>query len=404
MAIFIMAGSFIIVIPSFLNLEGSDNTLTIYTYDSLLVFGADPEATLQTIFDDFGEQEEINVTLKLFSDANELLTRLKLEKSSPQADIVIGLDNALIALAKGEGIVDDILEPYVPSNIDNIPQILIDSLDPNFYLTPYDYGIIAFYYQKNIESQLTNLTLNDFVSDSSLAKKLVLSNPLHSSPGTAFLLWTIAVYDKILGQDWKTFWNGVKNNINIQNSWGDAFNVWSSDPTRSIMLSYGQSPAYDNCVFGDSSTSAILTHENDKQNTWLQIEGIGLVKGNNNPNIARKFIDHFISLEVQNLVPENNWMYPAHKDVQLSSCFQEASIDLNLKSPDINILNELISPSELQSNLANWLDEWRITVGVGLNLQLAEFLKLGIDLKSSNHELNSLSRSTLSFSSKLREN
>ena len=347
--------------------KSQDIELIIYTYDSLL---ADPYYDIAGNFSASSGIPRRNIQITRFSDANEIVVRLATEKEDPQADVVVGIDNTLIHLIENKGAV---LEPYSPINIGQIDSNLIQNLDPDHYLIPYDYGIISLYYQNQIinsttNPELTNLTLNSLL-DSDLLSMLLVENPKYSSPGLGFLLWTIAVFgdpdinlDGLLNSNWRYWWNSSRNEITITNSWGDAFEIFfNPNEGKPIMVSYGTSPAYSYCQWADNSTSAVVTYENNQQNAWLQIEGIGLVKDAPHKENGKQFINWFLGSTFQSEIPEHQWMYPANTEVILSPCFVQSSIHPD----DIIRLNDFIPPTVLAEHLTNWTEEWEQIIVLG---------------------------------------
>ncbi|MFX0120576.1 MAG: thiamine ABC transporter substrate-binding protein, partial [Candidatus Hodarchaeota archaeon] len=204
-----------------------ETQLVIYTYDSLLY---DPFYDITGNFSLAANIPKNNIKLVRLSDANEIVTRLIAEKDQSQADVVIGIDNALIHLIDDKS---EVLESYSPANISQIDSNLIQNLDPDNYLIPYDYGIISLYYQNQVinsstHPELSNLTL-DSLLDSEILSMLIVENPKFSSPGLGFLLWTIAVYgdpeinfDGLLAEDWRDWWKVAGDKVTITKSWGDA--------------------------------------------------------------------------------------------------------------------------------------------------------------------------------------
>ncbi|MBY9000759.1 MAG: thiamine ABC transporter substrate-binding protein [Candidatus Heimdallarchaeota archaeon] len=353
-----------------IDLTANEYLLTIYAYESLL---ADPGYNFVQGYSNYSGIPVDSIHLILVDDANTIVTQAVLEKNNPIADVLIGIDNVLIHTAKQE----EILEPYASSSLVNISQNLIDNLDPDMYLLPYDYGIIALWYDtsrinSSSISNINNLTLDDILS-LGLDSKLIVEDPTLSSPGLGFLLWTIAVYgdpeiefEGLLGRDWRDWWNNATDNLRITSSWGAAFDLFYSDEeNRPIMVSYGTSPAYDVChpLWGvgtevDPPSAVFLSHENGLDNAWLQIEGIGLVKDAPNKENAKNFIDWFLSEELQQNIPLNNWMYPANNQTEIDSCFLDSAINPN----EVDILNYLISPTMLSNNLDRWKSEWEIEI------------------------------------------
>jgi thiamine transport system substrate-binding protein len=337
--------------------------LTIYTYDSLFW---DPYYDLEGNFSEFSGIPKKQINIIRLDDANAIVARLLIEKDQPQADVAIGIDNALIHLIENKS---DIFELYTPENISQIDTNLIQNLDPDKYLTPYDYGIISLYYQNNVINSSTNPELGNLTLDTLLTSEilsmLIVENPKFSSPGLGFLLWTIAVYgdpeiniDGLLTDNWRDWWRTAKNSdMTITKSWGDAFDIFfEPSEGKPIMVSYGTSPAYGYCQWEDDSTSAVVTYENDTANAWFQIEGIGLVKNAPHKDNAKLFIDWFLGKELQSNLPEHQWMYPANTQAILSECFIQSAI-----SPDeVNRLNDLISPALLSEHMSQWQDEWEL--------------------------------------------
>ncbi|UYP45234.1 hypothetical protein NEF87_001519 [Candidatus Lokiarchaeum ossiferum] len=339
--------------------SSSDTLLTIYTYESLL---ADPEYDFIDAYANYSGISKDSIQIEYLEDANTIVSRAVLEKENPVADVIIGIDNVLIHTAKSQ----QILAPYESPTLSNISTDLVQYLDSDFYVLPYDYGIIALYYNTmNINStsnpELKELTLQDIL-DYDLDKQLIVENPTLSSPGLGFLLWTIAVFgdpsigfEGLLNQDWRDWWNKASSDIRITPSWGAAFTEWYEEGSnRSMMVSYGTSPAYSACLYNDPSQKAIVSHEKNQENAWLQIEGLGLVKDAPHEDQAKDFIDWFLSDELQNNIAEHNWMYPANSNVNVSSTFADAVI-----SPaDVTILNDLITPKMLNDNLESWKVGW----------------------------------------------
>ncbi len=114
----------------------ADKTLTIYTYDS---FASDwgPGPTVEKAFE---AQCGCDVNFVALDDGVSILNRLRLEGSNTKADIVLGLDNNLMAEAKATGL----LAPHqVNTQALSLPNGWADDT-----FIPYDYGYFAFVYNK----------------------------------------------------------------------------------------------------------------------------------------------------------------------------------------------------------------------------------------------------------------
>ncbi|MFX1507058.1 MAG: thiamine ABC transporter substrate binding subunit [Promethearchaeota archaeon] len=370
MTLLMISGCLVIVqVSSFRNHSNSANqtpTLTIYTYESLINWGLNATDANIRVFDAFEVQENCQIELEYFDDANSVLAKAIAEKNSPKADIIIGIDNVLIYEAKAQ----EILIPYEASTLSDLRESAVNGLDPEHYVTPYDYGLIAIIYHKNLVNStnvptIENLELEDLL-DSEVAQMLVTEDPTLSSTGLGFLMWTIGVYEKVLDKEWETWWKEMKrNDLQIEDSWGDAFDVfYTPAANRPMVVSYGTDPAYDFLFYaepgGTPSIGATVSHEKGSKYGWLQIEGIGILKGTQNLSLAQKFIDWFTGITVQEIIPENNWMYPANTLAELP-----ASYDYAIDPTTVTPLNDLFTADELNISIREWQETWEQVVILG---------------------------------------
>ncbi|ASJ07421.1 thiamine ABC transporter substrate-binding protein [Thermococcus pacificus] len=306
----------------------AEETLTVYSYDSI-------EWWMKEIIPLFEEKYGVKVNLVLIGDAGQVLNRLILEKDNPQADVVVGIDNSYLAKAIHAGV----LEPYRPTNADVIPDWIVEKFDPTFHLTPYDYGYIAINYRKdmvqNPPKSLEDLTKPEWKG------KLIIEDPRTSSPGMAFLLWTIAVY----GDDWLEYWQKLKeNDVQIVKGWSEAWGAFS-EGEYPLVLSYATSPAATVYYENNTNVGAVAFEEGN----YLQIEGAGVVKGARHPELAKKFIEFLISEEAQEKLPLNQWMYPVNKNVQIPDVFKYA---VEVDKP------VTVDPKDIEENYDTWLKQW----------------------------------------------
>ncbi|MFX1260818.1 MAG: thiamine ABC transporter substrate-binding protein [Promethearchaeota archaeon] len=326
-------------------------TLLVYTYDSFMWWGDDPDTIFERAFGAFEERYDCNVTIeRLQTDANGIVSRLGTEKSNPVADVVIGIDNILI-LQSG---VTDLLTPYEPSNLDVVNSTFIDALDPDHYVVPFDFGLVTLIYKNSsleLFPELNNLTFADLASPA-LASGFVTQDPKFSSPGLAFLLTEIAVHEKILHVNWTDWWMDVNEYIDVQPGWSESWSVWYDSPSKHIMNSYGTDGAYSVYFYGGEPETGIapIYHDGDHY-AWMQVEGMGLVKNGPNPELAKLFIDYCLNETVQSLIATNQWMFPVRTGIALDPAFEYA-----LHPSDVSLLNELLPRTEIAANLTTWLD------------------------------------------------
>ncbi|NHI90298.1 MAG: thiamine ABC transporter substrate-binding protein [Candidatus Thorarchaeota archaeon] len=351
--------SIIIIIAVYAAVTWWRPRFVVYTYGSFFDYGDEgAETVLGRVFAPFERQYGVDVDIVLLDvDANGIISKLVAEKSRPLADVVIGIDNILIL----QDAAKSVLEPYTSPMLSLVNETFVDLLDPEHYLTPFDFGLITLIYSTSsinttTHPQLGNLTFAD-LADAEFASSLVTENPSYSSPGLSFLLSQIAVYEKLLHQDWTTWWDDVRDQINVQEGWDQAWEVWSGDPSRNLLVSYGTDPAYSAYYYGSPPDTAAAPFFYDNQHwAWMQVEGVGLVKNGPNPELGKAFIDYCLNATVQSEIALNQWVYPIRTDLSLPSVYQYA-----VNPNEVSLLNLLLNRTEISTNLNNWLDSWTAT-------------------------------------------
>ena len=250
-----------------------ERPLTVYTYASF------PPILIEQIVDHFQAEYGVQVEFRSFSDTGPLLNQLAQEKKNPQGDVVIGLDNNYLPKALELGI----LAPYRPQAADRIRPDLI--FDPEFHLTPFDYGYVVFNYDSE---RLTRIpTSHRDLLDPEYKGKIVVENPLTSSPGQVFLLTTIALF----GEDgYLDFWRALKPNLlTITPGWDEAYGIFTSGEVP-LVVSYGASPVYHLIAEGTERYKALVLDGG----AYAQIEGVGIVKGTPHLQNAQRLVDYVV--------------------------------------------------------------------------------------------------------------
>jgi len=323
----ILIASFVLLIFLFGCLQQQQgNVLTIYTYDSMASeYGLGP-----VIVPEFEKQCNCRVEMLAAGDAGQVLSRLVLEKNNPKADVVIGIDNSM----KTQAIEAGVLEKFTPQNIDLVPENL--RFDKEGYLTPYDYGFIAFMYDNNkIDSAPENF--EDLLSPE-FEKKIIIQNPRTSSPGLALLLWTISVYGD---PGYKEYWEKLEPNIlTVTAGWDESAGLFAA----------GEAPMYLSYVAVEGKPNFMAAKFNEGH--YIQVEGIAVVKGTKNRQLAEQFIEFSLNEKFQDEIPLHQYMFPASNAAVLPDEFKYAVIpDKQLELDDA-----LISAKQEE-----WISEWEKT-------------------------------------------
>lgn len=313
-------------------------TLRVLTHDSFNV--------TEAVLEKFKQENNIEVHFIKGGDAGSTLNKALLSKDNPIADVLYGIDNTFLGRALSEGI----FEPYTPTIAQEIPDIY--KLDPVLRAIPIDYGDVCINYDK---SYLSNNNLLPPQSLDDLTKPiykgmLVVQNPATSSPGLAFLFATIGKFGENGYIDyWKKL---IQNDVKIVNDWETAYFVEFSryGGTRPMVVSYSSSPAYE--VIGaeepiDEPQTAALTNDDT---CFRQIEFVGLLKGSQNVEEAKLWIDFMLSTTFQEDIPGQMYMMPVNPNAKVDERFLSLLVTPQ-KPVDL-------SPNDIAEKREQWLKTW----------------------------------------------
>jgi thiamine transport system substrate-binding protein len=303
--------------------------LTVYAYDSFV----SEWGPAGKVVPKFEKLHGVEVDMISVGDAGQVLNRAILEKNRPRADIILGIDNNLLAKA----IEADILLPYRSPNLRLIPEEL--RFDPTHHVTPFDHGYFAIVYDsRRLESPPRSM--EDLLKPA-YRDRIILQDPRTSSPGLGFLLWTVTVY----GEDYREFWEKLRPNIlTVTEGWDTAYGLFTSGEAP-MVLSYTTSPPYHVEYEETTRYRAAIFREGNYQ----QIEGMGILKGTGNLSLARKFIDFILTEDFQEEIPLTNWMLPVNPEVELPDSFDYAPQPVKILS---------LPASEIEANQDRWIEGW----------------------------------------------
>ncbi|MCR4369076.1 MAG: thiamine ABC transporter substrate-binding protein [archaeon] len=309
--------------------ESEKPVLTIYTYDSMVgEYGLGP-----VVVPRFEEQCNCEVKMLAKGDAGQVLTTLILEKDFPKADIAIGIDDSMLPQALRA----DVLEQFTPNNIGVVPEELRFGKG---YLTPYDYGYFAFMYDnEKVDADFSSF---DGLLDSSLRDSVAIQNPRTSSPGLGLLLWSIAVYGD---PGYKDFWREFRPNIlAVTDSWDESAGLFAAGEAP-VYHTYATSPPYYASEGKTNLVGAIF-----REGHYVQIEGMGIVKGAKNRALAEQFIEFSLTEGFQKEIPTNQYMFPANSQVAMPEEFELYAVK---PSKTLSLDPELVEEKQEE-----WILEW----------------------------------------------
>ena len=307
--------------------------LTIYAYDSFVSeWGPGP-----ALFSTFEEKYDIKISVISAGDSGQVMQKAIIEKDNPRADILIGIDNNLLAKAISE----DIFEPYKTKNLNKIPIELI--FDKTNNLTPFDYGYFSIVYDSEKISSPPG-SLEDLLKPE-YKKSIILMDPRTSSPGLGFMLWTIAEYGDRFTEYWQKLMPSV---LTITDGWDSGYGLFTEGEAP-MVLSYTTSPAY-HAEYENTKRYKTALFQNGH---YMQIEGMGIVKNSKNRKNAELFIDFILEDEIQNIIPLTNWMYPVNTNLELPESFNFAP------KPEVTLI---IDSKKIDLQLTEWIEEWTSAV------------------------------------------
>ncbi|MFD1913201.1 thiamine ABC transporter substrate binding subunit [Halodurantibacterium flavum] len=299
--------------------------LTIYTYDSFVSeWGPGPQVKSA-----FEAVCDCTVTFVGAGDGAALLARLQLEGARSPADIVLGLDTNLTAIAAETGLI-------APHGLTPDHDLPVAWDDPLFL--PYDWGYFAFVHDTDLADPPASF--GDLIASD---LQVVIQDPRSSTPGLGLLMWVEAAY----GDRAPEIWQGLAPRIlTVTPGWSEAYGLFLNGEAD-MVLSYTTSPAYHIIAEGDDSKTAAIFEEGH----YLQVEVAGMLAASDQPELATRFLDFMLTDAFQAILPETNWMYPAVlPEAGLAQGFAD------LPTPDRALL---LPPAEAAARrdgaLATWL-------------------------------------------------
>jgi thiamine transport system substrate-binding protein len=244
----------------------------------------------------FQEASGFELEIIRAGDAGSLTNRLVLTKSSPIADVVFGIDNTFRGVADENGIIEG-----------ELVQVAFGDVCFNYDRVWFEKRKIA------PPASWRDLTRPEYNS------LTVVSNPLSSSPGLAFLASTVAAFGE---ENFEQYWRELRDNgVRVAAGWEEAyfteFSGSSGNGDYPIVLSYCSSPAAEIREDGKSQTVALL------EEGFRQTEFIGVLVGAKNPDGAAALIEFLLGESFQNTMPGLMYVYPVNPNAVIPAEWAE---------------------------------------------------------------------------------
>ena len=271
---------------------------------------------------EFENQSGYRLEILRAGDAGSVTNRLILTKDSPIGDVVFGIDNTFRGLADENNLIEGSLQEVTYSDVCfNYDRLWFEVND----LTP--------------PSNWRDLVLPQYVG------LTVVSNPLTSSPGLAFLTSTVAAF----GEDgFERFWQQLKDNqVKVAAGWEEAYFTEFSGSSGAgeypIVLSYSSSPAAEVREDGKSQTVSLL------DDCFRQVEYVGVLAGTKNPAGAKALVEFLLAEPFQSTMPGLMYVYPVNP---------EASVPAEWAQFGPSARSTIGEDLEIAANRDSWQDKW----------------------------------------------
>lgn len=318
---------------------GGDSTpdeIVLLTHDSFAL----SEGTLEA----FTEESGIAVVVQPAGDAGSMVNQAVLTKDNPLGDVMYGIDNTFLSRAVSEGL----FIQHTAADIETVDPLLRVDGDT---VTPIDFGDVCVNHDIGALASMDlspPTSLTDLTSPS-FKGLLVVQDPATSSPGLSFLLATIAAFPEGSEYDWRDYWIDLfANDVTVATDWTEAYTstFTMAGGDRPLVVSYASSPPAE-VLFGELETAptAIMT-----DGCFRQIEYAGVLAGTPNEAAARQLVDHLLSVEVQEDIPLNMFVYPANSAAELPEIFVQ-----HTTFPESPVI---VDPQAVEQNRERWIQEW----------------------------------------------
>jgi thiamine transport system substrate-binding protein len=320
--------------------------VTLVVYDSFPV----ADTSLNEALDAAAAAAGIDVEILVAGDTGTMLTKAELTAGNPEGDVMWGIDTTLLSRAVEADVFEAYRSPALDDAAPGLADLVVDDL-----VTPVDVGDvcvnydIAWFEAAGIEPPADF----DDLLDPSFAGLLTVQDPAASSPGLAFLLATVAHFGE---GGWVAGWEQlVANDVEVAADWTEAYYerfsaTGGADP---LVVSYGSSPVAE-VVFADpprddASTGVVA------DTCFRQVEFVGVLRGTDQPDAARRLVDVLASAEVQAELPLNLFVAPANATVARPAVYERfATVPTDPLA---------LAPDVIDANRAAWIEQWTAVVG-----------------------------------------
>lgn len=293
----------------------------------------------------FEAQAGVKLSIIKAGDAGEMLNKLILTRAQPVADVVFGIDNALVVKAQAANVLE------VHGSATTTTTTTTGSAQLGAQVAAVDYSFVTLNYDKAAVAK-SGVPLPKTLEELTQAPYrnwLVVQNPATSSPGYAFLLATVAGMGEEKAFNW---WARMRaNGLKVSKGWSEAYYTEFSrnGGTRPLVVSYATSPAaevfYSKEKISESPTASLFL----KGGVFRQVEGVALIKGGGQREAAGKFIEFMRSGAVQEALQTSMWMFPIEARTPRAEVMRHAPEPATFDS---------LPPEAIADKGSQWVSRW----------------------------------------------
>lgn len=290
--------------------------IRILTYSTFVGAGGPGSELLQQ----FKAKTNCNIEVVTAGDAGLLLERLKLAEAGAPFDIVIGVDQMLLAHAEQQF-------KWREMFFGNSGRQPVLSEYTSKFFVPYDWSPMTFVFRKGdfpVPAKLDDLLKPEF------KKQFALQDPRSSSPGLQFYNWIKAVK----GDEAAAFLEKFKENVHsVSPSWSFAYGLFKKEQVK-FVFSYVTSLAYHWGIENNRDFRVLSLEEGHP----VQVEYAAIPASCRECDLAEEFVKFMMQPDSQKLIMERNFMLPVIKGLEEGTIFSELP---NLKTINLGTGKDL---------------------------------------------------------------
>ena len=279
-------------------------------------------------------------------DAGEMLNKLILTRAQPIADVVFGIDNALVVKAQAAEVLDSYTGPAAQRPAAAPLAAGVVAVDYGYVTLNYDRAWFA-------KSGVALPRSLEDLTQPAYRNLLAVQNPATSSPGQAFLLSTIAGLGEQAAFDW---WARMRvNGVKVTKGWSEAYytEFTRNGGTRPLVVSYASSPAAEVFYSKEKITEPPTGSLSLQGGVFRQVEGVALVRGGQQREAAQRFIEFLRSAPVQEALQTSMWMAPAEPRTPRPEVMRHAAEPARFDNPTSEVI---------AARASEWVNRWTAVV------------------------------------------